>query len=495
MKTKINIILFFLLSAYSINAQKAWTEYTINSQNNSIAFKSQYWTTDDIIVDGYTYTKVEGKDHYHGAIREENGKIYALLEYGDYLGSGEFLLYDFTVQVGDVIKSTAREGSLSYSDGITVIQIDEVILETGEKRKRFSFDITEPWIEGIGSTSGLFHDAMAHLTNYTVSYLVCFQQDNTPIYVNTEKCLDENCCEEPIAQNVFPESDAIWNISADWKNYHYGLSGDTIFEDKTYNKLYLLNDTTLNIDSEDVYVGGFRQEEKKVWFRPYLPDDYIDYDNPNYPRETLLYDFSKNVGDTIWHNIIPHLHLYYWTMGDSITASIIESIDIDDQGYKIYHSRQYGRHYDGELIWMGREDSWIEGIGSISHGLFWFLSDMTLSGRSEFHLACFKQGDEIKYIDKDICNSCFCGYESGILEQSNIPIDVVPENDCIRIKGEPSIFPCELKLFSPIGQLILEKRLLSDMERIPIDKETRGVYLYQVQKDKETISAGKIIIE
>ena len=232
MKTKINIILFlFLLSAYSINAQKIWTECTINLLNNSIASKSQYWTTDDIIVDGYTYTKVVNKDRYLGAIREENGKVYALLEYGGYWDSGEFLLYDFTVQVGDVIKSTAIEGALSYPDGMTVIQIDEIILETGEKRKRFFFDITEPWIEGIGSTSGLFHDAKEHPTNYRVSYLVCFQQDNTPIYVNTEKCLDGRCCEELTNDDVAISNYQIDNGSI-YPNPTKGITQITLpFED------------------------------------------------------------------------------------------------------------------------------------------------------------------------------------------------------------------------------------------------------------------------
>jgi hypothetical protein len=107
----------------------------------------------------------------------------------------EFLLYDFTVQEGDTIKSTAIDGALSHPDGITVRQIDEITLENGEKRKKIYFNETEPWIEGIGSTFGLFHDAMSHFANYSVSYLVCFKQNEIPLYVNTEKCLDGRCCE------------------------------------------------------------------------------------------------------------------------------------------------------------------------------------------------------------------------------------------------------------------------------------------------------------
>jgi len=299
-------------------------------------------------------------------------------------------------------------------------------------------------------------------------------------------------CIDVHSQTVFPTSDAIWNISINGKEHYYGLTGDTIIDSKSYNKLYLLNDTTLSIDLNDVYVGGFRQEEKKVWFRPYFPDDYYIYDFPQYPKETLLYDFSKNKGDTIWHNIIPNEYLFYWQIGDSISASIITSIDIDEQDRKIYNTTQYVVFRDGDFAQLGRTDIWIEGIGS-TQGLFWFLSQITLSGYPEFHLSCFKQGNKVKYVKNVKCNSCFC-WSSDIQEKNSIPLEVIYENNCIRFKGESSVFPCELKLFSPIGQLIFEKRLQSNEEKIPIN-QLQGMYLYHVQKKKEVVKTGKIIIK
>ena len=175
-----------------------WTEYLINIQyNDYIVAKSQYRIAGDTIFDRHTYKKViDNKGSCIGAIREENGKIYACLENLDHLLEDEFLLYDFTLQVGDIIKSTASEGALSYPDGLTVIQIDTVTLENGEKRKRFFFNGTDPWIEGIGSTSGLFADATAHPTNYTVVDLVCFKQGNEILYVNEEWCQSNNCCDD-----------------------------------------------------------------------------------------------------------------------------------------------------------------------------------------------------------------------------------------------------------------------------------------------------------
>ena len=290
---------------------------------------------------------------------------------------------------------------------------------------------------------------------------------------------------------VFPTSDAIWNIQINWSEYYYGLSGDTIINSKLYNKLYFLNKSTLTIDSENMYIGGFRQDGKKVWFRP-KHSNIHSYDDP-YPEETILYDFSKDVGDTIWHNLDPYVYDWddiHWGSRDSSYASIITSIDIDEQDRKIYHIDQYlvenGFFYSG-----GRKDRWIEGIGSIDHGLFWFLYGMTLSGYPKFHLACFRQGNEVKYLD---CNACFCNGVTGILDKKSTLLEVIHENNCIRIQGESSVFPCELKLFSSTGQLILEKKLQSGTEKISVNQLNR-IWLYQIQKNKKIIKTGKIIIK
>ena len=292
---------------------------------------------------------------------------------------------------------------------------------------------------------------------------------------------------------VFPESDAIWSIQKDYlkgeelinKVQHYGLSGDTIINGITYNKLYLLNDTTLNISSEDEYLGGFRQEGKQVWFQPSSSLLYPLYDDLPYSEETLLYDFSKNVGDTIWHNAVAFSDSY-WTMKDSITASVIRSIGIDEQDRKIY--------YTEELFYSGRRDRWIEGIGSVEYGLWGFMFPLPTCQCPAPHLNCFKQGNEVKYINNLKCNSCFCDTVANISNKNTVSLEVISENNCIRIKGESSVFPCELKLFSPIGQLVLEKLLQSNTEEIPIN-QLKGIYLYQVQKNREIMKTGKIIIK
>ncbi|MDR0507112.1 MAG: T9SS type A sorting domain-containing protein [Dysgonamonadaceae bacterium] len=295
------------------------------------------------------------------------------------------------------------------------------------------------------------------------------------------------------SESVFPESDAIWNIQINGIEHYYGLSGDTIINDLSYSKLYLLNDTTLNIDAKDEYVGGFRQEGKKVYFRP---DEYQPYYSDKTPSvETLLYDFSKNIGDTIWHDFLIQGE---WYMNDSITASIVYNIG-ECQQHKTYSLQQFVVNYDGDYIdhlasMMGANDTSIEGVGS-NRGLFYFLYYAPMSGGISHHLACMKQGNEIKYIDNPKCNTCFC-YSTAGLQESKVSLTEVQQTDgFIQITGEPTLFPCCIKLFDLTGQLILDISVSVENEYVPIRQMPSGIYLYQIQKENEVVKTGRIILK
>jgi hypothetical protein len=99
-------------------------------------------------------------------------------------------------------------------------------------------------------------------------------------------------------QTNFPDSNAIWNVNyinsvgTPTDEMLYGPKGDTLINDTLYSKLYTLSDTTLSDENLHDYIGGFRQDSHKVWFKP----AYWSY------KDILLYDFSASVGDTVWHN-------------------------------------------------------------------------------------------------------------------------------------------------------------------------------------------------
>lgn len=178
-----------------------WTEYTVNIFTNMVEYKNQYFLDGDTVLNGKTYKKViertpnnlQQPTYYLGAIREEEGKVFKQYTDDETMVVGEFLLYDFNVRVGDTIYSTSPYGDLSTKP--VVINIDTIELLTGEKRKRYSFNSSSEWIEGIGCVRGLFHQTSPQVTNGKVSNLVCYKQSGIQYYRNNSLCSDGTCCD------------------------------------------------------------------------------------------------------------------------------------------------------------------------------------------------------------------------------------------------------------------------------------------------------------
>jgi len=206
MKAKLIIVLFILIANISkaqsyFGNDACWTEFWVDPNTEIMEGKSQYYLSGDTILNNRTYRKVIGRSsnnlgqptYYIGAIREESGKVFK--QYTDYetMIITEFLLYDFTVEVGDTIYSTAPSGEL-YRKPV-VLKIDTIELLNGEKRKRFSFDRASEWIEGIGSINGFFTPSEELAIGYSIPYLVCYKQDGIEYYKNNNLCPDGTCCD------------------------------------------------------------------------------------------------------------------------------------------------------------------------------------------------------------------------------------------------------------------------------------------------------------
>ena len=114
---------------------------------------------------------------YRGAIRTENGKTYQLF------GNEEYLLMDFTLNVGDTL--------FSYiSPGLIISSIDSVLIGD-QYRKRFNFsngDICNWMIEGIGHGTGLFEPMGGGLE--FASWFICYGENNIPLYGDTNCILN-----------------------------------------------------------------------------------------------------------------------------------------------------------------------------------------------------------------------------------------------------------------------------------------------------------------
>ena len=113
----------------------------------------------DTVINGLTYKKVQTttpyKSYCYYALREEDRKVYAYV----FNPKQEFLLYDFNVEVEDVVMAGMLD---DRSKKCTIMEKREVELQ-GEPFYFYAVEVTEYenssyrsyWVEGIGSPFGI----------------------------------------------------------------------------------------------------------------------------------------------------------------------------------------------------------------------------------------------------------------------------------------------------------------------------------------------------
>lgn len=115
----------------------------------------------DTLIDGVSFSKVEQcNGDYVGALRQDAGKVY--FQPADSLEA--FLLYDFTLAVGDTAHDVYVDGGLAFSGWSDYPDVvDYVVTEVGAVEDRIFVRLEQPlggpdqqWIEGFGSPWGLF---------------------------------------------------------------------------------------------------------------------------------------------------------------------------------------------------------------------------------------------------------------------------------------------------------------------------------------------------
>ncbi|MDH6354787.1 hypothetical protein M2132_001118 [Dysgonomonas sp. PH5-45] len=267
--------------------------------------------------------------------------------------------------------------------------------------------------------------------------------------------------------DAFPKSDAIWVIHLfdvdQWKGeqYVYGLLGDTIVNDMEYQKLYLLNDTILTIDSRDIYVGGIRQDGTKVYIKP------ADNKNQEELDEFLMFDFNWDGTELIIKK--PPMGWYNFAKQPTFeNVAPIEYWDIDYSDFYYYYYYYL-----------------VEGTGATS-GLFFMPFEFILdnSGRGQGgRLICMKQGDEIKYLSEG-CASCFETepISSSISESKKDNIAHVlytPANDAVQINIESKI-PALFQLYDVNGRQVMDFELNETTTTVNAYNLPGGVYIYRI---------------
>ncbi len=282
----------------------------------------RYYLAEDTTINGTTYTTVnrywtadKTKCGSVATIRfTENQKVYALL------GDTEYLVYDFSVQVGDTIETIVGVNCGTMLQQLLVHQID-IAMPTGPKTITLypickmedgeCDDCDEDghylweccpieWIEGIGSTDGFLmgYPPCGHVGGIGHK-LLCAYKDDELQYIN-ELYQDDYGCEYNAGQNPEDLFPTLWGLrrthTIEMYDYApndgkrsggYPLSfapvKDTIINGKTYlqfsDKLHEL----------DYSLFFLREENNKVLiYSSILQDDLV------------LYDYTLEVGDSLY---------------------------------------------------------------------------------------------------------------------------------------------------------------------------------------------------
>ena len=198
---KLIFTLFGLLLYFSGFAQLQ--HFFPNSNSYFSVSYMKFWFEGEVVIDGLQYKKVYmqyddpiadfSKAQYFAAIREDTDaeKVYCYYE------GEEYLLYDFSVNVGDVVHFYSFWPYLRPREQV-VESVDYVLIDN-EYRRRINFlhdrwsVYTESWIEGIGSTNGLFFSGeFDYVDLMDETWLLCVHIDGRKIYQVDHLAID-NC--------------------------------------------------------------------------------------------------------------------------------------------------------------------------------------------------------------------------------------------------------------------------------------------------------------
>jgi len=158
-----------------INRYGIYGDTIINNQH----YKKIYQIEDDSTLNINNMT-------YYAGIRENDSKqIFVKFEEYEF----EFLIYDFSLSVGDTVITNAPDGYLNWLPCV-ITGIDTIELENNQYRRRFKINDWgeyEYWIEGIGSIGGLFYPVLDYLSG-TINNLLCFKHNDTAVYIDNPDC-------------------------------------------------------------------------------------------------------------------------------------------------------------------------------------------------------------------------------------------------------------------------------------------------------------------
>ena len=236
-------------------------------------------------------------------------------------------------------------------------------------------------------------------------------------------------------------------------NYVNWCSGDTLIGDVRYTKIMgTVNNGNLNLFTV------LREEGGKVWER-----------HLNTSAETLLYDFTASVGDTL-------------CFGEPGASFVLDSISMVQIGGFDRRKFWFGLEYDG-LGNPRAKETWVEGIGS-DYGLLWSGYYGVYDG---WHcLLCFHQNGELVWQNPEY-NTCTYPYDA-VEESEDSEISVYPNPGSNILSIRTALQNASIEIYDLSGKLIHKQEITDSVTSINAEGWAAGAYVWKVYTGVSTSS-------
>ena len=285
----------------------------------------------------------------------------------------------------------------------------------------------------------------------------------------------------------FPDSNAVWGMSGgctdpncgDYSYIKYYYDGDTIIEGIYYKKVaaVVLPLTSGNCCTvpEGLGAGFLRQDiaEKKVYWR-----------NQWTNGDTLLYDFTLNVGDTL------NSFLNYpdpWTEPKTILS--IDSVLVGTSYRKRFN-------IDTNIFRTEYTYSIIEGVGSTDG-----FSGVHENNAWQFgiSLTCFSENGNLVYTPQNNPDTIPCGdlpvAVNDLPQQSGEIVSIFPNpaSEKITLTCKESSLPLKVIIYDMLGRKQLEIEKNIECPEIDISGLPQGIYFLRAENNKSLLTIKKFV--
>lgn len=257
-----------------------------------------------------------------------------------------------------------------------------------------------------------------------------------------------------------------------WTTGSYLTEGDTVMNEKHFQKLFNCEDSLCVIRSFEAYV---REESGQTFFA-------------NDTEELIQYDFNLQKGDTLileflWD--IPKEEPLY------IRIDSVNTIETHDQKTRRVQYVTVFSYYKRELGDYSINDVFVEGIGSLKFGIEYPRLFVTGSfGCFPEALLCFYTDGKLVYSNPDI-NNCYLSTEVQQLPQEPELVRVTANNGMLEIQFT-KVKAGKLFVFDLQGKRIIGQSVNHSGTQFCLPSQ--GVYLYRFVSGKGEVQTGKVLL-